>query len=141
MPFSPPKALEPAPDDVLGSTVLVVDDERAWRVILETDLSLLGYRVTLAGDAAEALARTLEEQPEAAIVDLMLPEPIDGRRLVEALRGNGTPVPVIFFSAYPEADAGEDPDVVGLMSKSADRADLYSLIPLAIRRSRDRRAG
>ena len=140
MPFSPPKPLQPAPGDVRGATVLVVDDERAWRVMLETDLQLLGYRVILAGDAHEALRLAAAETPGVAIVDLMLPEPIDGRRLVQELRDRGAGLPVVLYSAHPDAEPGEDPDVVGFMSKSADRADLYALIPDAIRRSRAARS-
>ena len=53
--FTAPKPLTPPPEDLKGSMVLVVDDERAWRVILETDLQMLGYRVALAEDASGAL--------------------------------------------------------------------------------------
>jgi hypothetical protein len=48
---------------------------------------------------------------------------------------------VIFYTAYPVFPSGtDDPDVVGYMSKAVDRADLYALLPPAIRRSRERRA-
>jgi CheY-like chemotaxis protein len=139
MPFTPPKPIEPPPDDVRGSTVLVVDDERAWRVILETDLRMLGYRVAVAQDAAEGLERASGENPEVAIIDLMLPEPMDGWGLLAELRARGLLVPVIFYSAYPVFSSGkEDPDVVAYMSKAVDRADLYALLPPAIRLSRNR---
>jgi hypothetical protein len=47
---------------------------------------------------------------------------------------------VIFYTAYPVFPSGtDDPDVVGYMSKAIDRADLYALLPPAIRRSRERR--
>ena len=101
--------------------MLVVDDERAWRVILETDLKMLGYRVSMAEDADQALVRAQADKPEVAIIDLMLPEPMDGW---------GLPV-------FPSGT--DDPDVVGYMSKAVDRADLYALLPVAIRRSRERR--
>jgi CheY-like chemotaxis protein len=141
VPFTPPKPIDPPPDDLKGSTVLVVDDERAWRVILETDLRMLGYRVSMAHDATEALERARRDAPEVAIIDLMLPEPMDGWALLSELRSRGLPLPVIFYTAYPVFPSGtEDPDVVGYMSKAVDRADLYALLPAAIRRSRARRA-
>ena len=140
MPFTPPKPIELPPTDLKGAGVLVVDDERAWRVILETDLRMMGYRVIVAGDAEEALRVARETNPEVAIVDLMLPEPMDGWALLSEMRGQGIPLPVIFYTAYPVFPAGtEDPDVVGYMSKAVDRADLYALLPPAIRRSRARR--
>jgi len=140
VPFTPPKPIAPTPEDLRGSTVLVVDDERAWRVILETDLRMLGYKVSMAEDADEALERAQADTPEVAIIDLMLPEPMDGWGLLNELRARGQNVPVIFYTAYPVFPSGtDDPDVVGYMSKAVDRADLYALLPPAIRRSRERR--
>lgn len=140
VPFTPPKPMVPPPADLVGSTVLVVDDERAWRLILETDLRLLGYRVSLAQDAVEALARARQDCPDVAIVDLMLPEPMDGSALPSELRAQGTPVPVVLFTAYPVFDQGpDDPDVIGCVSKAEDRADLYALLPGAIKKKRSRR--
>jgi len=125
----------------VGTTVLVVDDERAWRVILETDLRLLGYRVSLAQDATEALQRAREDAPQVAIVDLMLPEPMDGWALLHELRTQGTRIPVIFYTAYPVFPTrSNDPDVIGYKSKADDRADLYALLPDAIRKTRSRRS-
>jgi CheY-like chemotaxis protein len=140
LPFTPPKPIAPTPEDLRGSTVMVVDDERAWRVILETDLRMLGYKVSMAEDADEALERAQLDNPEVAIIDLMLPEPMDGWGLLNELRARGQKVPVIFYTAYPVFPSGtDDPDVVGYMSKAVDRADLYALLPPAIRRSRERR--
>ncbi len=121
--------------------MLVVDDERAWRVILETDLRLLGYRVSLARDATEALERAEQDRPRVAIVDLMLPEPMDGWALLAELRSRGTAMPVIFYTAYPVFPShAQDADVVGYMSKADDRADLYALLPDAIRKTKSRRS-
>jgi two-component system OmpR family response regulator len=140
MPFTAPKPISPAPDDLRGALVLVVDDERSWRVILETDLRMLGYKVAMAEDADQALDRARAEVPEVAIIDLMLPEPMDGWGLLNELRARGQKIPVIFYTAYPVFPSGtDDPDVVGYMSKAVDRADLYALLPPAIRRSRERR--
>ena len=140
MPLTPPKPLAPPPSELLGSTVLVVDDERVWRVILETDLRLLGYRVAIAQDAAEALERARHDRPHVAIVDLMLPGPTDGWALLREMRAQGTVMPVIFYTAYPRFPRTTgDPDVVCCMSKAEDRADLYALLPDAIRRTRGSR--
>jgi DNA-binding response OmpR family regulator len=132
--------LDPTPEDVRGATVLIVDDERAWRLILETDLRMLGYEVAEARDGPEALSRVAEVAPEVAIVDLMLPEPIDGMALLSQLRARGDAVPVIFYTAQTDVPAETpDPQVIAHVSKAADRADLYALVPAAIRRSRSRR--
>jgi CheY-like chemotaxis protein len=124
------------PPDVKGATVLVVDDQRAWQLLLETDLLALGYLPILATNAAEALDRILEHDPAVAIVDLMLP-PVDGWHLLSEMRARGTLVPTIFYSAYPMSRAeNQHPDVVACVSKTADRASLYALLPSAIRRKK-----
>jgi CheY-like chemotaxis protein len=129
--------LGPVPEELKGSTVLIVDDERAWRVILETDLQMLGYRVSVAEDAVEALERAERDAPAVAIIDLMLPEPMDGRALCAELRARGIDVPVVFYTAYPVFGAQpDDPGILGYMSKAVDRADLYSLLPEAILRQK-----
>jgi CheY-like chemotaxis protein len=115
--------------------VLVVDDDRAWRVILETDLQMLGYRVAVAEDAVEALESAEKNPPDVAIIDLMLPEPMDGRALFSELQARGMAVPVVFYTAYPVfGEPPTDPDILGYMSKAVDRADLYALLPAAIRK-------
>src|SRR5437764_7741092 len=108
--------------------------------MLETDLKTLGHKVAMAEDADQPLLRAQSDQPEVAIIDLMLPEPMDGWGLLSELRTRGQKLPVIFYTAYPVFPSGtDDPDVVGYMSKAVDRADLYALLPPAIRRSRERR--
>lgn len=140
MPFTPPKPIAPAPKEVAGSTVLVVDDDRAWRLLLETDLRMLGYRVSLAQDAPEALENAHRDHPDVAIVDLMLPEPMEGSDLPSELRAQGTPLPIIFFTAYPVfSRTSDDPDVVGCLSKAEDRAELFGLLPGAIKQRKSRR--
>ena len=128
------RRFEPAPPDVKGANVLVVDDERAWRAILETDLELLGYSVVTASDAGEALEHAATARPAIAIVDLMLPEPVDGRELVRRLRARGDQVPVVFYSARGTVLNEDGPGAPPFFSKAADRADLYAALPDLIRR-------
>lgn len=138
MPFTQPKPLEPPPPDVAGAAVLVVDDEQVWRTILETDLRMLGFHVVLASDADEALQLAEASRPEVAIIDLMLPEPVDGHALVAMLEARGQSFPVIFYTAYPVFPSQHSgvTAVVNYLSKSVDRADLYALLPPAIRKHR-----
>src|SRR5438874_6365827 len=79
VPFTPPKPIAPTPEELRGSTVLVVDDERAWRVILETDLKMLGYRVSMAEDADQALVRAQADKPELPTSTSCPPDRWDGR--------------------------------------------------------------
>ena len=133
MSFATPNPLGAAPADVKGAVVLVVDDEPAWRTILGTDLRMLGYNPLLAADTTEALNQSFEHDPDVAIVDLMLPGS-DGWHLLSEIRARGRSIPIIFYSAYPMARAeNQHPDVVACISKATGTANLYALLPTAIR--------
>ena len=54
--------------------VLVVDDEKLIRVWLEAQLEEAGYQVTLAEDAESARRSFLDNPPDAALLDLRLPD-------------------------------------------------------------------
>ncbi|MEZ4589151.1 MAG: sigma-54 dependent transcriptional regulator [Gemmatimonadales bacterium] len=54
--------------------VLVVDDEKLIRVWLEAHVGDAGYEMILARDAAEARQRFAETAPDAALLDLKLPD-------------------------------------------------------------------
>src|SRR5215218_7104838 len=60
--------------------LLVVDDEPAVREALRRALELEGYRVELAEDGADALARVAAEEPDAVVLDVLMPT-VDGLTL------------------------------------------------------------
>ncbi len=89
---------KPAP----APRVLVVDDEpqivRALRVLLRD----AGFEVVTAETAAEALDRAAVRPPQAAIVDLMLPDR-DGVEVTRTLR-QWSDMPILVLSAVGEED-------------------------------------
>ena len=60
-------------------SILVVDDEKAVRESLDRALRLEGYRVRLAADGREALENVASDEPDAIVLDLMMPN-VDGSR-------------------------------------------------------------
>jgi len=54
-------------------TILVVEDERDIRDLLEHHLSQEGFGVAAAGDGDSAVRRVREEPPDLVLLDLMLP--------------------------------------------------------------------
>ena len=133
MSFARADQLATVPADVRGSVVLVVDDEPAWRTILETELHMLSYRPLLAADGMEGISKAVEHDPDVAIIDLAQPG-LDGWRLLSELRMRGISIPTIFFSVYPMGRSEtEHPDVVASVSKLRGTAGLYALLPIAIR--------
>lgn len=94
--------------EVSAKHVLIVDDERRIREVLEYALDKDGYRVTSAADGAEALAAFERDPPDLVVLDVMLPD-LDGLELCRRLRKRGA-TPVLFLSAR-----GDEVDkIVGL---------------------------
>lgn len=85
-----------------GRQVLVCDDEpqilRALRVILGD----AGFDVTTAASAAEALDKTSVHPPDAAIIDLVLPDG-DGVEVTRSIR-EWSEMPIVVLSAVGEED-------------------------------------
>jgi len=70
--------------------VLVVDDSALVTDALEVLLDVSGFRARIAASVAEALDAAREEMPNAALVDLTLPDG-DGLAIVRALAANEHP--------------------------------------------------
>jgi CheY-like chemotaxis protein len=66
--------------------LLYVDDDRVNLMLFESACAgLAGWRVSMAGDGAEALERARTDPPQVLVIDLHLPDP-DGLELLRALR-------------------------------------------------------
>jgi two-component system, OmpR family, response regulator MprA len=78
--------------------ILVVDDERAVRESLRRALALEGYEVDLAADGEEALERVGRAEPDALILDVLMPG-IDGLEVSRRLRKSGSRVPILMLTA------------------------------------------
>jgi CheY-like chemotaxis protein len=68
-----------------ATRILIVEDSTEVRVIYREALAALGYTVTEAGNAEEALRRTLDAAPDVALIDIHLPG-MNGYRLAQALK-------------------------------------------------------
>ena len=84
--------------------ILVVEDNEALARGLRNNLEYEGYDVTVAHDAAGALAAVRDAAPDLIILDLMLPG-VDGYRALRQLRESGDATPVLVLTALAdEAD-------------------------------------
>jgi len=82
------------------TTILVVDDERRYRELLEMNLTRRGYRVLQAVDGLSALNQIELEAPDLVMLDLMLPD-IDGYEVCRRIREYSR-VPIIMLTAKAE---------------------------------------
>lgn len=76
--------------------ILIVDDERALCEMIRAFLAQAGYATATAGSCAEALTVFRAEQPDAVLLDVMLPDG-DGFSLFGQLRALRD-VPTLFLS-------------------------------------------
>ncbi len=81
-------------------TVMIIEDEPAIRGLLSMTLECENYHVETAGDGREALDKVERVQPDAILLDLVLPN-MDGWAFVNALseRSETEGIPIIAVSA------------------------------------------
>jgi CheY-like chemotaxis protein len=92
----------------MDRSILVVDDDPAFRELAGRFLADLGLRVTAqAGTVAAALAVAEEARPDAALVDIDLPDG-DGITLAGALTALPWRPRVVLTSVDPDAAAPEE---------------------------------
>lgn len=80
--------------------VLIVDDEPDYVGLIEFNLLRLGFEVATAFNGLEALRKARTEQPNAIILDLLLPD-LDGFSICEILQAQPSTrdIPIILLSA------------------------------------------
>ena len=83
--------------------ILVVDDDRAFRLSVAALLRDDGYFVEAAGDGQSAVDELRRQRFDLLVLDLRMPG-IDGFGLVEALRVWGDHIPVLMISGFGTVD-------------------------------------
>ena len=85
--------------------VLVVDDAKANRELLEGQLEGLGYDVRQAKDGLEALAMIEEEEPDLVLLDIEMPQ-LDGLAVCRRIKVHPLRrlVPVVLITALGDRD-------------------------------------
>jgi DNA-binding response OmpR family regulator len=79
---------------------LVVDDEERIRFFLTKTLERVGHVVTAVASGEEALDRLQDTAFDLAILDLKLGGPVDGQRVLEAIRWRWPATVVIMLTAH-----------------------------------------
>jgi len=81
--------------------VLCVDDDLSLLRLYQDELTEEGYKVILARDGKEALAKFEKENPQVVIMDIRMPV-MDGIETLTVMLGKDRQVPVILNTAYPQ---------------------------------------
>lgn len=81
--------------------LMIVDDEAIIATQLEEILTRMGYAVVgIATGGKEAVSMALDARPDLILMDIKLPDGMDGIEAAALIRESRT-VPVIFMTAYP----------------------------------------
>src|ERR1017187_7031549 len=78
--------------------ILIADDERSIRLMLETGLTLNGFLVTSARNGREALEAASTRKFDAVLSDIYMPD-LGGLELVDALRATDPNLPIVLMTA------------------------------------------
>jgi len=109
--------------------ILLVDDENDIREVAAISMQAVGgWQVSSAGGGREAVAKALAEQPDAILLDVMMPD-LDGPATFKLLQEDDRTrdIPVILLTAKAQAADRRSFDelgVAGVLSKPFDPMSL-----------------
>jgi two-component system, OmpR family, phosphate regulon response regulator OmpR len=133
-------AATPADD---AAHILIIDDDRRIRELLSRMLSAEGYRVTTAGDSADASAKLKSFAFDLIVLDVMMPGE-DGFAFAARLRADSTDlahVPILMLTARSETEdrvRGLEAGVDDYLSKPCEPRELCLRIASILRRATPR---
>ena len=85
------------------ASILLVDDDNAFRHVMSGELARLGHHVSAAASAPEAIAQLARQEAEIVLLDLRLPE-MDGLAALDVIRARHPSVEVIMLTGHGSID-------------------------------------
>jgi len=117
--------------------VLLVDDEDDIRLVARASLErLAGWEVLAASSGADGVAQARAEQPDAIVLDVMMPG-MDGPATLAELRADPSTasIPVVFLTAKVQASERlrlEELGAAGVVAKPFDPMTLAGELSAAL---------
>ena len=118
--------------------ILVVDDDKNTRRLMQAVLQADGYSVATAKNGAEALAVMERETVDLVVLDIMMPQ-MDGYEFTRTLRAADNNLPILMVSAKQLPADRKQGFLVGTddyMTKPIDEEEMLLRIKALLRRAR-----
>jgi len=118
--------------------ILVADDDKNTRRLLQAVLENDGYDVLTAGDGQQALDLLETEHVDLVVLDIMMPQ-MDGYEFTRSLRQCNNYLPILMVSAKQEPADKKQGFLVGTddyLTKPIDEEELLLRIKALLRRAR-----
>jgi CheY-like chemotaxis protein len=121
------------------SRVLIVDDERQNRDLLEIMLTLEGYELATAASGEEGLRSLARQPPDLVLLDVMMPG-MNGYEVTAAIKGDAATrhIPVVLITGLDDHESRERGLRAGadaFLSRPVDRTDLCECVHQLLRPS------
>ena len=110
----------------MSEKILLIDDETEFLEIMSERMQNRGMNVTTVASAKDALKKVQDENYDAIIVDLMMPE-MDGLETLKALKKINPEVQIIMLTGHATVEKGIEAMKLGAMDLLEKPADLNSL--------------
>jgi DNA-binding NtrC family response regulator len=120
------------------ASLLLVDDDAAFRTVMAGELARLGFAVETAASGEEAVARLREREPDVALLDLQLPG-ISGLDVLKVIREQHHGVEVVMLTGHGTIDTAIESIRVGAFDYVSKPCPLDEL-EIRIRRALERQA-
>ena len=122
------------------ASILVIEDTRDTRTVVELILQEAGHSVISAIDGASGVAVAATENPDLILMDLALPR-VDGWEATRRLKANPATrdIPVVAFTAHvlqEDADRAREAGCEAIIVKPFDIATLLDQIETLVERQR-----
>ena len=118
--------------------ILVADDDKNTRRLMQAVLEGDGYTVTTACDGEEALAVMDREHIDLVVLDIMMPN-MDGYEFTKTLRSANNEMPILMVSAKQLSEDRKKGFLVGTddyMTKPVDTEEMLLRIKALLRRAK-----
>ena len=121
-----------------GPTVLLVDDDEAFRRVLAAELERLGFETAVAASGEEAIRVASRSEPQVVLLDLQLPD-LDGLQVLQAIREKSPSSEVILLTGHGSFDTAIQSIRLGAFDYVAKPCPLDEL-EVRLHRALERRA-